>query len=79
MLGSVSIWAPLVYQYSIGGLLFLVSLVVVVRSRACDLRRTSDRFWLVVLLAGMAAYFAAHLSVYLLAIYAVRDGAGGGG
>ncbi len=79
LLIAVSIWAPLAYQYSVGGLLFGLGLVVALRSGACDLRRRADRFWLVVVLLGLAAYFAVHLAIYLLAIHWIPHGPGGTG
>lgn len=79
LLARISIWAPLIYQYSVGGLLFMFSLWMIFRWRACDLRRRADRYWLAVLLVGMAAYFGVHLGVYLLAILVNPQGAGGGG
>jgi hypothetical protein len=79
LLGTISIWAPLFYQYLVGGVLFALSLVVALRSRACDLRRRADRFWLTVVLVGMGAYLGVHLLVYLLAVYAVPQSPGGAG
>jgi len=75
-LGAVSIWVPLIYQYTVGGLLFAIGILLAVRHRACDLRRSIDRFWLAVLFAGIGLYFAVHLTVYLLAIFVLPDSAG---
>ena len=74
LLAEISIWAPLIYQYSVGGTLFLACLGLTLRAKACDISRRADRFWLFVALAGMTAYFGVHLAVYLLAIYAVPPG-----
>ena len=78
-LAAISIWAPLIYQYTVGGLLFVVGLIVVIRSRACDLNRRVDRFWFAVLLIGMGLYLAVHLTAYLLAIDVLPNAPGAAG
>ena len=75
-LAVVSIWAPLIYQYTVGGLLFVLGITLSLRSRACDLKRANDRFWLAVLFVGIGVYFAVHLTVYLLAIFVLPNAAG---
>ena len=79
LFAEVSIWAPLIYQYAVGGALFLFSLWAIFWWRACELSRRADRYWLMVLLVGMFAYFGVHLGVYLLAILVNPQGTGGGG
>ncbi len=76
---AVSIWAPLIYQYTIGGLLFALGIALSLRYRACDLRRPTDRYWLAVLFAGLGVYFAVHLTVYLLAIFVLPNAPGAPG
>ena len=78
MIAGVSIWAPLIYQYSVGGALFLVGLLFAVLGGACDLQRRGDRRWLIISVVGLATFFAGHLTLYLLAVY-VSPAAGGGG
>ncbi len=79
MISAVSIWMPLIYQYGVGGVVFLIGLTLVLRSQACDIRRRSDRFWLFVVVGGMALYFGVHLAVYLLALYVLPHGGRGVG
>ncbi len=76
---AISIWTPLIYQYSVGGLLFLISFILIFRAGACDLRRRVDRTWFVVAVAGMVAYFSVHVGIYLLAIFVDPAAPGGGG
>ncbi len=76
---AVSIWAPLIYQYTVGGLLFVIGITLSLRSRACDLKRATDRFWLAVLFVGLGLYFAVHLTVYLLAIFVLPNAAAASG
>ena len=75
---AVSIWAPLIYQYAVGGALFLVGLLVAIFGGACDLRRRGDRLWLLVSVLGLGTFFAGHLTLYLLAVYVSPATAGGG-
>ena len=72
-------WAPLIYQYSLGGALFLFSLTLILKYRACDLRRAADRYWLAVVLIGLSAYFGLHLALYLIALFVPPHVAGGPG
>ena len=56
-----------VYQYTVGGAFFLVSLYLMVRSRALDLRTKTGRRYLGIFLGGLVLYATAHaFSVFLL-------------
>ena len=56
------IWAPYIYLYGVGGIFFMTSLWLILRSRACrsDVRR--DRFWLGVLALGFLWFAGLHAS-----------------
>ena len=53
--GVLNTWGPFLYQYGIGSLIFLVTMIIVVRSGALDLSANRDRWlfrhWLQALLA----------------------------
>lgn len=72
---ATSIWLPLIYQYSVGGAIFFVGLVVAIRRKAVRwgpiplVGRRDDRFWIVITLLGLVAYFSVHLAGYLAALY----------
>lgn len=72
------IWWPLLYQYGVGGLIFVIGLVIILRSGACRLERVQDRRWFAVLLGGFAWYLAIHVSWYLAALYVLPAPAEGG-
>lgn len=63
------IWWPYLYLYGVGLLIFVVGIVIILRSGACVLASRSDRFWFGVLLFGFAWYAGIHLIWYLAAIY----------
>lgn len=72
-------WVPYIYQYGVGGLFFVIGLVVILRSGACRLSRRQDRFWFGVLVFGMCWYAGLHLAWYLAAIYILPTSMGSGG
>ena len=61
-------WAPYLYQYLLGGLVFGIGLAVIKRSGACDFDRPGDRRWFAVLIVGYVAYAAIHGVVTWLAV-----------
>lgn len=70
------IWWPLLYQYGVGGLIFVLGLIIILRSGACRLDRPQDRRWLAVLLAGFIWYVLIHTGWYWLAlnVYPYQEG-----
>ncbi len=75
LLAESSIWAPFIYQYTVGGLVFALGIFTIIKSRAVDLSRRSERRWLTILIVGLVAYFSVHLGIYLAAIYILPVGA----
>ena len=63
------VWAPYLYLYGLGGLLFVAGLVMVLRSEAFQARRRTDRRWLGVLVFGFLWYAALHGAGILAALY----------
>lgn len=53
-------WLPYIYLYGVGGLLFLVGVVVVVKSGSLDLKKSNHRMWFTVLFFGMVWFMVMH-------------------
>ncbi len=74
-MGFARVWLPYLYLYGAGGLLFLVGLVMVLRSEAFNRRRRRDRRWLLVLVAGFLWYAVLHGALILAALASAGGGA----
>ena len=59
----------MIYQYTVGGLAFALGIYIILKSRAVDLSRRSERRWLAILFIGLGLYFSVHMGIYLAAIY----------
>ncbi len=66
-------WWPYLYQYGVGGIVFLAGLWIILKTRACVLARRQDRFWFAVLIVGFLCYAGVHLSWYLAALYVLPE------
>ncbi len=53
-------WLPWIYQYGVGGLIFVCSLVLAIRTGAVRLDRWFDRRLLIVLVVGLLVLVSAH-------------------
>lgn len=62
------VWLPYLYLYGVGGLCFFGGLYLVLKSHALDLKRSSHRRWLGVLLFGLLWYMGIHLAGTLAAV-----------
>lgn len=60
VLGLDNPWTAYLYQYVLGGLVFVIGLIVIRVSGACDFERPGDRTWFYVLIFGYAWYAALH-------------------
>lgn len=54
-------WAPWVYHYLIGGLIFALSLLVVLKQGAIDLKHPKDKWLVCMIAAGLLGYGLIHL------------------
>ncbi|KAA3604284.1 MAG: hypothetical protein DWQ01_22665 [Planctomycetota bacterium] len=54
------VWLPYLYLYGVGGVLFLIGLVMAVRSPGFQAKRRSDRRWFRLLIFGFVWYAAIH-------------------
>lgn len=71
-------WWPYVYQYGVGGAIFLIGLWLILGYKSCVLSRRQDRFWFGVLMFGFLWYAGIHLLWYLAAIH-INPSVGQGG
>lgn len=71
------IWHPYLYQYGVGGVVFLIGIWLILHHRACVLSRKQDRFWFRVLIFGFFWYAGIHFLWYLAALYILPAGGGG--
>jgi len=53
-------WLPYIYLYAVGGSLFLVGVIITVKSGSLDLKRPSHRVWFAVLFFGMIWFMVMH-------------------
>jgi hypothetical protein len=58
---------PVIYQYGVGGILFVVGLVLVTRARTLDLRTAHGKRWLATLIGGFMFFLCLHLFFQLVA------------
>jgi ABC-type Mn2+/Zn2+ transport system permease subunit len=69
----MSIWLPWIYQYAVGGVIFVISLVIALRTGALRLDRSIDRRLLIALVTGLLVFMAGHAA--WIAIAAPSGGA----
>ena len=68
MLDLSRIWLPFIYLYGVGGIIFILGMVLVLRSRSLNLKRRYHRIWLFILFLGFAWYVVIHSTVSLAAL-----------
>jgi uncharacterized membrane protein YjjB (DUF3815 family) len=61
-------WLPYIYQYGLGGLIFVVGLILTLRAGSFDLSRPRHKKWLIVLLLGFVWYLVMHGAMTLAAL-----------
>ena len=61
-------WLPYIYQYGLGAVIFIVGLVITLKSGSFDLKRKVHRRWLGVLLFGFVWYATLHGAMTLAAL-----------
>ncbi len=70
-------WASYLYQYGMGLVVFIIGLLVILRSGACRPGRGRDGFWLGVLLAGFIFFAVLHAVWIITALKIPFRGEGG--
>ena len=78
-MGIPDYWWPYIYLYGVGLIIFVIGLVIILRSGSCKLSRRHDRFWFGVLIFGFVWYSGIHLLWYLAAIFIAPQTPGGVG
>ncbi len=59
-------WLPLIYQYSVGGAVFVFAIVIAVRTKAMDLSLKKDKETLWVLVIGFLLFLTLHTIMILI-------------
>ncbi|MBH31152.1 MAG: hypothetical protein CMG71_04070 [Candidatus Marinimicrobia bacterium] len=68
MLDFARTWLPFIYLYGVGGLAFLVGMVLILRTKALNPERRRHSRWFKVLLFGFVFYVGLHSAFILLAL-----------
>lgn len=61
-------WLPYIYQYGLGAVIFVVGLVITLKSGSFDISRKVHRRWLGVLIFGFFWYATLHGALTLAAL-----------
>ncbi|MCW8849107.1 MAG: hypothetical protein OQJ81_03935 [Melioribacteraceae bacterium] len=62
-------WLPFLYLYGVGGIFFLLGMIIIKRSGAINLEIKRHRYWYKVLIFGYFYFVAFHLFFTILALY----------
>lgn len=62
-------WLPFIYLYGVGGILFLIGLIVIRKSGAINLKLKRHRYWYRVLIFGYLYFVAMHAFLTIAALY----------
>ena len=71
-------WLPYIYQYGLGAVIFVVGLVITLKTGSFDIKRKVHRRWLGVLLFGFVWYATLHGALTLAALGHEAVAAAGG-
>jgi hypothetical protein len=71
-------WLPYIYQYGLGAVIFIVGLIITLRSGSFDLTRRIHRLWLIVLMVGFVWFVTLHAAMTLAALGHERIALAGG-
>lgn len=61
-------WLPFLYLYGFGGILFVAGIFVTLKSGSLDLKRSTHKKWMWILLFGFIWYFVMHALLTLAAM-----------
>jgi len=62
-------WLPFLYLYGVGGIFFLIGLIIIRKSKAVDMKKKRHRFWFGVLIFGFFYFVVLHAIITLIALY----------
>ena len=61
-------WLPFIYLYGVGGIAFVLGMLLILRTKALRVSFERDKKWLWVLISGFLFYAGLHATFILLAI-----------
>jgi len=61
-------WLPYIYQYGLGGLIFIIGMILTLRAASFDLSHPRHKKWMIVLLLGFVWYLVMHGAMTLAAL-----------
>ena len=61
-------WLPFIYLYGVGGIAFVLGMLLILRTKALDVSFERHKKWLWVLIYGFLFYAGLHATFILLAI-----------
>jgi len=67
-LGEANPWTSYLYQYGLGALAFGVGLLLILKTRSCQLGRGRDTYWFIWLLVGFFIFAVVHALWIILAL-----------
>lgn len=62
-------WLPYIYLYGVGGIFFVVGLIIARKSKALDITKKRHRFWYKVLIFGYLYFMLFHALSIIAALY----------
>jgi len=62
-------WLPFIYLYGVGGLFFLIGMIIIIKSKALNTKLKRHRYWLKVLVFGFFYFVIFHAFFTILALY----------
>ncbi len=65
-------WLPFMYQYGLGGLLFIAGIMITIRSGSLNPNKISHWRWFWALIFGLVWYMCIHASLTLAALGSVN-------
>ncbi|GBD90381.1 hypothetical protein BMS3Abin04_01098 [bacterium BMS3Abin04] len=62
-------WIPLLYLYGVGGIFFLIGMIIIRKSGAINLKLKRHRYWYRVLIFGYFYFLIFHTFFTLVGLY----------
>jgi hypothetical protein len=62
-------WLPYIYLYGVGGIFFVIGIIITKKSGSMNLNNKKHRFWFKILLFGFIYYMALHFFLTIAALY----------
>jgi hypothetical protein len=62
-------WLPYIYLYGVGGIFFIIGLIITKKANSMDLSNKRHRYWFKMLIFGFVYYMALHFFLTIAALY----------